>query len=201
MEALLAGYRRFRANGWPERRRLFEELAERGQSPRALVIACSDSRVDPAMIFDAAPGELFTIRNIANLVPPYQPDGGYQGTSAAIEFAVRGLGVRDILVMGHGMCGGVHALLHGVPEELSDFVGPWIRLAEPARKALEDAPTDPQLACEYETVRISLVNLMTFPWLAARVHDGALRLHGAHFDVRHGALHLLHPAGHFVPVS
>src|SRR5579875_2327865 len=100
MQALIEGYRRFRASTWPERRRLFEQLADQGQSPRALVICCSDSRVDPTMIFDASPGELFTIRNVANLVPPYEPDEHYHGTSAAIEFAVRSLQVRDIVVMG-----------------------------------------------------------------------------------------------------
>lgn len=199
MDALVAGYRRFRSATWPERRRLFEELAERGQNPRALVIACSDSRVDPSMIFDAAPGELFTIRNIANLVPPYQPDEAYHGTSAAIEFAVRALKVGNIIVMGHGMCGGVQALLNGVPPDLTDFLGPWVRLAEPARRVLADNPSNPRLACEHETVRVSLANLMTFPWLAERVQDGALSLHGTHFDVRHGVLAVLGPDGVFAP--
>jgi carbonic anhydrase len=199
MDALIAGYHRFRTGAWPDRRALFERLADQGQSPRALVIACSDSRVDPTMIFDAAPGELFTVRNIANLVPPYQPDGAYHGTSAAIEFAVRGLNVRDVVVMGHGVCGGVQALLQGTPEDLADFVGPWIRLAAPARRALACEPADPQLACEYETVRISLANLMTFPWLAERVDKRELLLHGAHFDVRSGSLTVLRPDGDFAP--
>jgi carbonic anhydrase len=200
LDALIEGYRRFRADTWPERRRLFERLADKGQHPRALVIACSDSRVDPSMIFDAAPGELFTIRNVANLVPPYQPDGAHHGTSAAIEFAVRALNVRDIIVMGHGMCGGVHALLNGTPPDLTDFVGPWVALAAPARRALECHPADPQLACEQETVRLSLANLMTFPWLAERVHEGKLTLHGTHFDVRYGVLHVLGKDGTFAPV-
>src|SRR5665213_1278838 len=113
METLLAGYRRFRARGWPEQRRLFESLAENGQRPKALVVACVDSRVDPAMIFDAAPGELLTVRNVANLVPPYAPDAAYHGTSAALEFGVRVLEVPRILVLGHGLCGGVQALLEG----------------------------------------------------------------------------------------
>ncbi|HET6182038.1 MAG TPA: carbonic anhydrase [Acetobacteraceae bacterium] len=199
MDALIAGYHRFRATGWPERRRLFEELAERGQSPRALVIACSDSRVDPSMIFDAAPGELFTIRNIGNVVPPYQPDGAYHGTSAAIEFAVRALEVRDIIVMGHGMCGLVQAVLRGVPAGLTDFVAPWARLAEPARRVLACNPADPQLACEYENIRLSLANLRSFPWIAERLEAGRLRLHGTHFDVRHGVLNLLQPDGSFAP--
>ncbi len=199
MQALLEGYRRFRTSAWPDRRRLFERLADHGQDPRALVICCSDSRVDPTMIFDASPGELFTIRNIGNLVPPYQPDGAYHGTSAAIEFAVRSLLVRDIVVMGHGMCGGVTALLQGVPPELTDFVGLWVNLAARARQRLACDLPDPQRACEQETVRISLENLMTFPWIRSRVEDDSTRLHGAHFDIRSGVLNMLGPDGEFAP--
>src|ERR1700730_17377530 len=120
METLIAGYKRFRANGWPERRKLLEALAESGQHPKALVVACIDSRVDPAMIFDAAPGEMLTVRNVANLVPPYAPDVAYHGTSAALEFGVRVLKVTNILVMCHGLCGGVKSLLEGAPEEARD---------------------------------------------------------------------------------
>src|ERR1700749_1630896 len=120
MENLIAGYRRFRAGTWREERDRFEELSRLGQKPRALVIACSDSRADPQMIFDAVPGELFVVRNVANLVPPYGPDSHHHGTSAALEFGVRALKVEHILVMGHAMCGGIHALLHGAPEEASD---------------------------------------------------------------------------------
>ena len=201
MDALIAGYRRFRAGAWPERRALFEHLAAEGQQPRAMVIACADSRVDPAMIFDAGPGEIFVVRNVANLVPPWQPDGAYHGTSAALEFGVRALQVRDLIVMGHGLCGGVRALLEGVPETLGEFVGPWIRLAEPARaRTLACAPVDPQLTCEQETVRVSLESLLTFPWIAAPVREGRLRLHGAHFDVRSGVLSVLGADGRFAPV-
>lgn len=200
MDALIAGYRRFRAGAWPERRALFEHLATEGQAPRAMVIACADSRVDPAMIFDVAPGEIFVVRNVANLVPPWQPDGAYHGTSAAVEFGVRALGVRDLIVMGHGLCGGARALLEGVPETLGEFVGPWIRLAERARtRTLACAPADPQLTCEQETVRVSLENLRTFPWIAALEAEGRLRLHGAHFDIRTGVLALLRPDGGFAP--
>ncbi len=199
MDALLSGYRRFRSEAWPDRRRLFEQLADRGQSPRALVICCSDSRVDPSMIFDASPGELFTIRNVANLVPPCQPDGAHHGTSAAIEFAVRSLDLRDILVMGHAMCGGVAALIHGVPAKLGEFVGPWMDLAARARNVLDCEAANPQHACELEIVRISLENLMTFPWIAEQVQDGSLRLHGAHFDIRSGILHWMQRDGEFAP--
>ncbi|HUN44705.1 MAG TPA: carbonic anhydrase [Acetobacteraceae bacterium] len=199
MDRLLEGYRRFRRDGWPDRRRLFETLAEHGQHPRALVLCCADSRVDPAMIFDAAPGELFVVRNVANLVPPYAPDERYHGTSAAIEFGIRALAVPDLVVMGHGLCGGVRALLQGPPPEFSDFVGAWMELAATAREramACADA-AERQLVGEFETVKLSLANLLGFPWIAERVSRGALRLHGAHFDIRSGALRILGPDGQF----
>jgi carbonic anhydrase len=196
MDALLAGYRRFRRSRWPSRRRLFETLADQGQSPRAMVIACGDSRVDPAMIFDAAPGEIFTIRNVANLVPPCQPDGAYHGTSAALEFAVTVLEVGDIIVMGHGLCGGVRALLDGVTDNRAGFIGPWMRLAEPARaRVLACAAADPQLEGEHQVVRLSLENLRSFPFVTERLAAGRLRLHGAHFDIRSGRLALLSADG------
>jgi carbonic anhydrase len=200
MDDIIRGYRRFRDSVWPERHRLFESLADRGQRPRTMVIACSDSRVDPAMIFDAAPGELFVVRNVANLVPPCRPDGTYHGTSAAIEFGVLGLEVRDLIVLGHGLCGGIRALLQGAPAPLGGFLTPWIEVAAPARRVLECAPADPQLACEHEAVRLSLANLKTFPWVAERVADGRLRLHGAHFDIRTGILAMLGADGRFASV-
>jgi len=199
MDRLLSGYRRFRRDRWPERRRQFESLADTGQQPRALIVSCADSRVDPGMIFDAGPGELFVIRNVGNLVPPYTPDGAYHGTSAALEFAVRILEVPDILVMGHALCGGVRALLEGVPAEASDFIGPWIGLAAPAKaRALARAGIlDRQLCCEQETIRLSLENLSTFPWVASRIAAGTLRLSGAHFDIRSGELSVLGEDGAF----
>jgi len=198
MERLIAGYRRFRETGWPEHRALFETLARDGQSPRAMVIACSDSRVDPALIFGAAPGELFIVRNVAALVPPFQPDAKLHATSAALEFGVRVLQVADLIVLGHGMCGGVRALLQGAPAEASDFVVPWMRIAEPAkRRVLACQPADPQTAGEQEVVKESLANLMTFPWIAERVADGRLALHGATFDIRFGVLWRLQADGAF----
>lgn len=201
MQHLLDGYARFRETAWPERRALFERLAAQGQRPRTMVIACSDSRVDPAMIFDAGPGELFVARNVANLVPPYQPDGSYHGTSAALEFGVCSLEVQDLIVMGHGLCGGIQALLSDTAS-MGDFVGPWIHLAERARRQVLacDAP-DRQLAGEHAVVRVSLENLQSFPWVARRVAAGTLRLHGAHFDVRSGVLTILQPSGVFAPVA
>jgi carbonic anhydrase len=199
MDRLLSGYRRFRRDRWPERRRVFETLADTGQRPRALVVSCADSRVDPAMIFDAGPGELFVVRNVANLVPPFAPDAAHHGTSAAVEFAVRVLNVPDILVMGHGLCGGVRALLEGMPPEASDFIAPWINLAT---RALERARArtdmaDQQLCCEQETIRLSLENLSTFPWIESRRASGTLRLSGAHFDIRSGELSVLNEDGGF----
>jgi len=202
MDRLLNGYRRFRRDRWPERRRQFETLADTGQRPRALVVSCADSRVDPGMIFDAGPGELFIVRNVANLVPPYAPDGDYHGTSAAVEFAIRVLQVPEILVMGHALCGGVRALLEGASAEASDFIAPWIGLAAAARdRALARTDIlDRQLCCEQETIRLSLDNLSTFPWIASRVAAGTLRLSGAHFDIRAGRLSILNEQGGFVTV-
>ena len=200
MQHLIDGYGRFRVGAWPERRALFERLAAQGQRPQVMVIACSDSRVDPAMIFDAGPGELFVVRNVANLVPPYQPDGAYHGTSAAVEFGVCNLEVQDLIVMGHGLCGGVQALI--ADAAAGDFVGPWIRLAERVRPLVLacDAP-ERQLEGERAVVRVSLENLATFPWIASRVAAGTLRLHGAHFDVRSGVLAMLRPDGSFAPAG
>lgn len=195
MERFIAGYRRFRDGQWPERRETFERLAHRGQSPRAMVIACSDSRVDPAMIFSAGPGELFVIRNVANLVPPYRPDAEPHATSAALEFAVRTLQVADLIVLGHGMCGGIQALLAGTS---GDFLGPWMAVAQRAKNyALRCEPAERQEVCEREAVKLSLDNLRTFPWIDERVADGRLKLHGASFDIRTGILSLLQADGSF----
>jgi carbonic anhydrase len=199
MQELLAGYQRFRMSGWPEKRREFELLAENGQSPRALVVACIDSRVDPAMIFDAAPGEMLTLRNVANLVPPYAPDAAYHGTSAALEFAVRVMEVRDIIVLGHGLCGGVKSLLEGAPKKAQEFVAPWMSIARPAcERAMRFPPGEGRgLICEHEVIKVSLGTLMTFPWIAERVAAGELALHGAWFDIRIGVLMVLQPDGVF----
>ena len=196
---MLNGYRRFRHHRWPERRRTYETLADTGQEPRALVVSCADSRVDPAMIFDAGPGELFVVRNVANLVPPFAPDAAHHGTSAAVEFAVRVLEVPDILVMGHGLCGGVRALLEGAAAATSDFIGPWIGLAALAktRALARTGVQDLQLCCEYETIKLSLENLSTFPWIASRIAAGTLRMSGAHFDIRSGELSVLGESGEF----
>ena len=202
METLLAGYRRFRADGWPIQRRLFELLAKTGQHPKAMVLACIDSRVDPAMIFDQTPGEMLTVRNVANLAPPYGPDKNYHGTSAALEFGVRVLKVPNLIVLGHGLCGGVNALLNGAPIDARDFVEPWMELAAPARESAMKrcGRDDLQRCCEHEVVKVSLNNLMTFPWVVERVQEGSLRLHGAWFDIGTGVLMTMQEDGRFEAV-
>lgn len=201
MQRLLSGYRHFREETWPAQRERFAQLAESGQKPHTMVIACSDSRVDPAVIFAAAPGEMFIVRNVANLVPPYAPDAAYHGTSAALEFGVRVLGVSRLVVMGHAQCGGVTALLDGAPPEAGDFVAGWMEIAAPARrKALAcDDPVLRQEVCELETVRLSLANLHSFPWVQEALAAGRLKMIGAHFGVATGRLLLLESeAGEFV---
>ena len=199
MKILLAGYQRFREERWPEQSLRLKSLAREGQSPRALVVACVDSRVDPAMIFDVAPGEMLCVRNVANLVPPYAPDAAYHGTSAALEFGVRVLKVPHVIVLGHALCGGVQALLEGAPEKANEFVAPWMQIAEAARvRALRCTPgEDRQQCCEHEAIKISLANLMTFPWIAESVAAGTLELHGAWFSIRTGELMILQGDGRF----
>lgn len=187
MDRLIEGYRVFRDTYFQHHRDMFGQLAQ-GQAPKAMVISCCDARVDPGLIFNAEPGEIFTLRNVANLVPPYSPDDAYHGTSSAIEFAVRSLGVSDIVVMGHSRCGGVRALL-GAHE--GDFIGPWMRIAEPARTRAIALAGDQDIdvvrrICEHETVKISLQNLHGFPWIRERVRAGTLTLHGWYFDIEHG---------------
>jgi len=190
MERLLEGYRRFRSEVWPAERARYQALARKGQRPETLVIACSDSRVDPQTVFGAGPGELFVVRNVAGLVPPYRPDAGYHGTSAALEYAVRVLGVAQIVVLGHAQCGGVKAMVEGAPEEARDFVEPWMRIAEPVLRALPERVDDGDLLqhCEGAVVRLSLANLATFPWIAEAVAAGRLTLGGFRFDIRSGVL-------------
>jgi carbonic anhydrase len=199
MSSLFEGYRRFRAHGWPQQREALESLAQSGQRPHTLIVACVDSRVDPAVIFDAAPGEMLTVRNVANLVPPYAPDVAYHGTSAALEFGVRVLEVAHLMVLGHGSCGGVQALLDGAPANARDFIAPWMSMAEPARrKALHFASGEQrQTCCEHEVIKLSLANLLTFPWIAERVASGKLALHGAWFSIGTGELAVLQGDGTF----
>jgi len=203
MQKLLNGYRNFRAQRWPKERALYGALAEMGQSPRLLIIACSDSRVDPSAIFDAGPGELFIVRNVANLVPPYQQGDGLHGTSAAIEFAVRKLRVSTILVLGHAQCGGVAAALAESPDPEDEFIAPWIALRVPARaRCAGHSGDEAQATLERESIRVSLERLMTFPFVKDAVERGELALEGAHFGISDGHLELLdHQHGVFVPLA
>jgi carbonic anhydrase len=190
MNRLLDGYRRFRANIWPAERDRYEALAQGGQRPETLVVACSDSRVDPQTVFGAGPGELFVVRNIAGLVPPFHPDAGYHGTSAALEYGVRVLKVARIVVLGHAQCGGIRVMVEGAPREAQDFLEPWMRIAAPVlRDSTEHADIGDVLRhCEIEVVRLSLTNLLTFPWIEDAVGTGRLELHGFRFDILTGVL-------------
>ncbi len=198
MQRLLEGYRRFRSDIWPAERARYEALAKWGQQPETLVVACSDSRVDPQTVFGAVPGEMFVVRNVAALVPTYQPDAGYHGTSAALEFGVRVLKVARIVVLGHAQCGGVRAMVEGAPEEARDFVQPWVAMAKPA---LRDIPAggDRLTHVEAAVVRLSLNNLMTFPWIQDGLAAGTLEVHGFRFDIHTGVLARLEKDG-LVPV-
>lgn len=198
MHVLLNGFLNFRATAFPGQEERYRQLAIAGQHPRAAVIACCDSRVDPQSIFSAGPGDLFVIRNVANLVPPYHPNADYHGTSAALEFAVRRLEVPHLVVLGHTGCGGVRALLDG--DRDSDFLGNWMRIAEGVRDRVADEP-DPFAAAVREVARQSLANLMTFPWIRERVAAGRLSLYAALFDITAGDLLLLDGQGGEVTVT
>jgi len=204
---LVAGYGRFRQHGWAQERDRWTTLAE-GQSPKIMVIACSDSRTDPATVFDTSPGEIFVVRNVANLVPPYETGGGRHGVSAALEFAVTQLKVQEIVVMGHGMCGGVHASLtkrfvQATPGE-GGFIAHWIDLIDEARDrvtAEHGTGEEAVRALELETVRVSLANLRTFPFVQAAEAAGELTLHGSWFSIREGVLWVMDDQGRFSPAS
>lgn len=204
-DALVAGYRRFRASEWEEQRARWHALSE-GQTPQVMVISCSDSRVDPSQIFDASPGEIFVVRNVAALVPPYEVGGGRHGVSAALEFAVTQLEVPEIVVMGHGACGGIAAALSrrfetAAPGE-GGFIADWIRVLDKARdRILAERGDGPEAlrALEFESIKLSLANLRGFPFVPAREQAGRLKLHGALFSIADGILHVLDEAsGEFV---
>lgn len=190
---LIEGYRRFREGRLEAERARYQKLAEAGQRPRTMIVGCCDSRAAPETIFDAGPGELFVVRNVANLVPPYAPDDDYHGTSAALEFAVQVLEVETILVLGHGRCGGIQAALSPGAPALSpgDFIGRWMSLAERAARELDregGGGEDRQTALERHSVRLSIENLRTFPFVAERERAGRIALHGAWFDIALGEL-------------
>ena len=202
-KALVEGYLRFREGDYDVQRKRWEALAV-GQAPPVMLIGCCDSRVDPGIIFDTRPGEVFILRNVANLVPPFEPGGGRHGASAAIEFAVVDLKVRHIVVLGHGACGGISAALQGadcgVPGH--SFIDDWMAIISDARdRVVESGVQDQQHALELEAIRVSLGNLRTFPFVREREEEGSLKLHGAFFAISDGNLHLLDEgSGAFAPV-
>ena len=201
---LLEGHLRFRRDVHAPDRGRYRQLAELGQSPTAMVIGCCDARVDVSMIFDAKPGDLFILRNVANLVPPFEPSGKYHGTSAAIEFAVLGLDVPNLIVLGHSRCGGVAAYRHKVRDNVAKegFIGRWLTLLDNLKPEEADifAHGD-ETAFELAAIRSSLVNLHTFPFVRKREEEGLLALHGLHFDIGSGELLSLDQAsGRFEPL-
>lgn len=200
---LVAGYHRFRTSAYADHKNRFDALSSEGQSPPVMIISCCDSRVDPATIFDTVPGQVFALRNVANLVPPYETGGGLHGASAAIEFGVTGLNVKHIVVLGHGQCGGIKAALEGgdlgVPGR--SFIDDWMTIVADARdNVLARADGDHQLALEQEAIKVSLANLRTFPFIAEREQAGEIKLHGAWFAIASGSLHVLdETTGEFAP--
>ena len=198
-ERLIEGYRTFLSSRFTVEQGRYRELAEGGQSPEIMVIGCCDSRVSPEVIFDAHPGELFVLRNIANLVPPYTPDGAQRAVSAALEFAVQALKVKHIIVLGHARCGGIRAFAEsGEPLSPGDFIGKWMELLAPAAAFIGPQDNYPNLAdyfnhLEHASVIKMLDNLMTFPCVRILVERKRLHLHAAHFDVATGMLSVFDP--------
>lgn len=205
-DRLLAGYRQYRQQRYSVHGRRLAQLARLGQAPHAMVIGCCDSRAAPEVIFSADPGDLFVLRNVANVVPPHAPDGELHGTSAAIEFAVLGLMVPEIVVLGHSRCGGISAYLRGAHDETArgEFIGPWMDLIDDVRDLVDLSGRDPadpdtQRLVEEAAIRLSLRNLRTFPAIREREESGRLGLAGAHFDIGSGELRLLDEAtGDFI---
>jgi carbonic anhydrase len=196
---LLEGYRTFTSQRLPNEQSRYRELSERGQAPEVMVIGCCDSRVSPEVIFDVGPGELFVVRNIANLVPVYQPDGGAHGVSAALEFAVQVLKVKHIVVLGHAQCGGIRAFVDKIdPLTPGDFIGKWMAMfIKPGEKVEQrDGETMQDFVTRIEKAAVfrSLENLITFPFVKRQVEKGELHLHGAYFGVAEGSLFVLDQA-------
>lgn len=207
IEGFISGFKRFQNTWLGSDKTLFDELRE-GQSPKAMLIGCSDSRVDPAILTDCLPGELFIVRNVANLVPPCRPDEGHHGVSAALEYAVCHLNVEHIIVLGHSQCGGIKGLMDGICEcSKQSFIGSWVGIAQAAKekvlKELSHKPVEVQnQACEKAAILLSLENLLSFPWIKERVESGSLELHGWYFDLQAGTLSgLSQETGNFIPLA
>ncbi len=191
---LMEGYANFRLGRYAAESQRYLTLGEGQQKPTIMMIACCDSRAAPETIFDAGPGEMFVVRNVANLVPPYAPDGGHHATSAALEFAVLSLGVKHIVVMGHGRCGGIHAAVgDGIPLSHTDFIGSWMRPIKDVARVVPNIPgesaAEHQRHIERASIEHSLANLRTFPWVRIKENQNELALHGTWFDISMGELH------------
>ena len=205
---LMQGYRRYRDGVYENSRPLIEDLVTRGQRPEIAVVACSDSRVDPAILFQADPGDLFMVRNVANLVPPMEEEGTYHGTSAALEFAVLGLGVKHIVVLGHAHCGGIKLMMEPDPYDGAfRFVPAWVSMLTAAHRRVlatmsSAGETERVRACEQNAVLVSLENLTTFPWVRERIQSGELQLHGLYVDIAGPSLSAYDwEAGKFLPID
>ena len=196
IDKLVSGFKKFHKEYFEQNPELFVNLVDKGQKPKTVVIACSDSRVDPAIVLQVDPGEIFTVRNVANLVPPFEESGEFHGTSAALEFAVNGLEVENIIVLGHAHCGGINKLMQDDPARSNDqrsFVYRWTSIAHSAVRRVQatlssESPETQQRACEQYSVMVSLENLMTFPFVRDAVLDGRLQLHGWYVDIKTGEL-------------
>ncbi|OFE12547.1 hypothetical protein PHACT_04855 [Pseudohongiella acticola] len=194
-EKLLEGYKRFKAGYFAQNKDRLRALAQ-DQRPSYVLITCCDARLEPSLIFDTEPGDLFVIRNVANLVPPYEIEGSYHGTSAALQFAITVLEVPEIIVLGHSRCGGIRSLVTGQDKmEKDSFISRWMSIVAPVAKlANPDNPIDDKTLshCEQTAVGYSLCNLMTYPWIASRVEAGTLKMNGWHYDIYSGALKKIH---------
>lgn len=206
-QALIEGFLRFRDNHFPSNDIEYTRLFAEGQKPKFLIVGCCDSRVDPAIIFNCAPGELFVVRNVANIVPPNEARIGHHGTTAAIEYGVCNLGVEHVVILGHQHCGGIQTLLQTARDSNPDsFIDDWMKLVDSARVSVEQDYADASLdvrrrACEQRAILVSLGNLLTYPWITQRIATNTLRIHGWYFDVKQGQL-LGHNAttGQFEPL-
>jgi carbonic anhydrase len=204
-DKLVDGYRRFKRTRFAREQRLYEQLADKGQQPKVLVISCSDSRVSPSVILSAEPGDIFVARNIANIVPPYDPDSKPRSIGAVIEYAVKVLKVSDIVVKGHARCGGVAALVDGGSHlPTNDYLAPWVEIAAPSRSFYPPdfdklSPEEQRLCSEQANIQNSIQNLSGYPWVRDRMERGSLRIHGWHFDIKDGMLTRLdHESGEWV---
>ncbi len=191
---LVEGFKLFKQRYYIIEPELYEKLINKGQAPKTLVIACCDSRVHPAQVLSTNPGDIFVVRNIANLVPPFEDDGKSQGTGAAIEYGVKHLNVEHIIVFGHGQCGGIKSLMAGgVGSEDDSFINSWLSTAIPTREKIlqshADKPFKEQCQfCEQAAIEASVNNLLSFPWIKSRIHACTLEIHGWYFDIEKGVL-------------